>query len=154
MNSREVPVFFYGGLINPRVQDRVGLVPKRSRRAVLRDFAITFEPWVNLRSAIGDRVHGLVMDVTHEVLDRTYSKLAAPYLPWPLACTLADGTLEPALCYIAPSMEPGPIDPAHVEALAEGAEFHGFPSDYVSRIRAFIAVPPINSSNEWRLEES
>lgn len=139
MNGSEVPVFFYGGLINPRVQKRFGLAPGRSRTAVLRNFELTFEPWVNLRSASGDYVYGLVMDVTHDVLEQAYSKLAARYLPWPVACEMADGTMEPALCFIAPSMEPGPLDPPHVEALVEGAEACGFPADYVDRIRAFLA---------------
>ena len=142
MDGPAVPVFFYGGLINPRVQARTGLVPKRPRLAVLCEFALTFEPWVNLRPAKGSMVHGLVMDVTHAMLDQCYAKLAARYFPWPVSCDLGELRLEPALCYMAPSMQPGPIDPGHVEALAEGAEACGFPDDYVRRIRSFLPSRP------------
>lgn len=138
MTAFKVPVFFYGGLINPRVQERVGLTPTGARIARLRDFELTFEPWVNVRAAPGGYVHGLIMDVTHDVLDQAYSKLAASYNPWPVICEMADGAREAALCFIAQSMEAGPIDPPHVEALAEGAEIWGFPAEYVSRIRGFL----------------
>lgn len=134
----EVPVLFYGGLIHPAIQERVGLNPHGTRRAILRDYRIAFEPWVNLHQAPFRRVHGLIMDVSHEQLEKIYSSLAARYFPVPVICDLVDGAQEPALCYIAPRMDPGPIDPPHVHALLDGAKLWQFPADYIEDVRAFL----------------
>ncbi len=129
--------FFYGGLINPEVQQTVGLKVRRQAVATLANYALTFEPWVNLRRSPGDCVYGLLMEVSHEDLATAYAKLKVRYLPWPVVAWADDGGLHPALCYIAPHMAAGPIDAEHVENLAKPAEALGFPPAYVASIRRF-----------------
>lgn len=133
--------FFYGGLINPEVQEKVGLKVRRQMLASLANHALTFEPWVNLRRSSGDCVFGLLMEVSHEDLATAYSRLKVRYLPWPVVACTQDGALHPALCYIAPHMEGGPIDAEHVENLARPAEALGFPPAYVAAIRRFASQP-------------
>lgn len=132
-----VPVFFYGGLINGKVHQQIGLSLTNAERAIVHGYALCFEPWVNLRRDAAHHVYGLVAEVPHTMLEAVYARLAARYYPYPVLCAMLDGDTRPALSYIAPAMEPGLIDATHVENLAEGAEACGFPQDYVAMIRSF-----------------
>ena len=80
MNS-SVWVFFYGGLINPRILDKVGMKPTRQEPATLAVFDIRISPYVNLVRSAGHTVFGVLMEVTHAELQHTYSQLKAQYLP-------------------------------------------------------------------------
>ena len=139
MVGDEVPVFFYGGLINSKMQEKVGLVATDATHMLLHGYALTFEPYVNLRPSPSDHVHGLVMNVSHAMLETVYGHLAVKYYPYPVICTTLDGAMRPALCYLAPHMEFGPLDNVHIENLAEAAELCGFPSDYVAKVRSFLS---------------
>lgn len=137
MNA-SVWVFFYGGLINPRVLDRVGMKPKRQEAATLSGFDLRIAPYVNLVRAAGHTVFGLLMEVTHAELEHTYSQLKARYFPEAVMVSDAAGHLRPALCYIVPEMPPGQAEADHVEALATAAENLAFPPWYVAKIRSFL----------------
>jgi hypothetical protein len=131
-------VFFYGGLINPRIQDKVGMKPKRQELATLSGFDIRISPYVNLVRSAGHTVYGLLMEVTRAELEHTYSQLKARYLPEAVIVSDSTGCLRPALCYIVPDMPPGQAEVDHVEALATAAESLGFPQWYLTKIRSFL----------------
>ena len=137
MNS-SVWVFFYGGLINPEILDKVGMRPTRQEPAMLAGFDIRISPYVNLVRSAGHTVFGVLMEVTHAELQHTYSQLKARYLPEAVMVSDAAGCLRPALCYIVPDMLPGQAEVDHVEALATAAEGLGFPQWYLARIRSFL----------------
>jgi len=136
--SASVWGFFYGGLINPKVLDRVGMKPTRQQSATLAGFDLRISPYVNLVPSPGHVVFGLLMEVTHAELQRTYSQLKAVYLPQAVVAFDIDGRLHPALCYIVPDMPPGQAETDHVEALATAGESLGFPDWYVAKIRSFL----------------
>jgi Gamma-glutamyl cyclotransferase, AIG2-like len=100
--SSSVWVFFYGGLINPRILDKVGMKPTRQEPATLLGFDIRISPYVNLVRSAGHTVFGVLMEVTHAELQHTYSQLKARYLPEAVMVSDAAGCLRPALCYIVP----------------------------------------------------
>jgi Gamma-glutamyl cyclotransferase, AIG2-like len=137
MNS-SVWVFFYGGLINPKMLDKVGMKPKRQEQATLSGFDIRISPYVNLVRSPGHTVFGLLMEVTHAELEHTYSLLKAKYLPEAVIVSDAAGLLRPALCYIVPDMPPGQAEADHVETLATAAESLAFPQWYLAKIRGFL----------------
>jgi cation transport regulator ChaC len=137
MNS-SVWVFFYGGLINPKILDKVGMKPKRQETATLSGFDIRISPYVNLVRSAGDTVFGMLMEVTHAELEHTYSQLKAKYLPQAVIVSDSTGQLRPALCYIVADMPPGQAEVDHVEALATAAESLGFPQWYLTKIRSFL----------------
>lgn len=137
MDDHLVPVYFYGGLINPAVQRTVGLTLAEPVTAILYGYSLAFEPWVNLRRDPRSHVYGLLASVPQPILEQVYERLAARYYPYPVVCAVGDYQLRPALCYIAPAMSPGAIDRAHVENLAIGAEVCGFPDAYLTMIRSF-----------------
>ena len=138
--NSSVWVFFYGGLINPKVLDKVGMKPTRQERATLSGFDIRIAPYVNLVRSPGHTVFGLLMEVTHAELQHTYNQLKAQYLPEAVIVSDTAGCLRPALCYIVPDMPPGQAEVDHVEALATAAESFGFPQWYVAKIRGFLPI--------------
>ncbi|HEY5760170.1 MAG TPA: gamma-glutamylcyclotransferase family protein [Steroidobacter sp.] len=140
--------FFYGGLINPRVLEKVGMRPKRQQLATLGGFDLRISPYVNLVRSPGHMVFGLLMEVTHAELQHTYSQLKAVYLPEAVLVSDVEGRFQAALCYIVPDMSPGQAEVDHVEALATAGETLGFPQWYLTKIRSFL--PSASTSPQGR----
>jgi len=136
--STHVWGFFYGGLINPRVMDRLGMTPRHQELAMLPGFDLRIAPLVNLVRSPRDVVFGMLMRLTHEQLQNVYGQLKAVYLPEAVLAVDAEGRARPALCYIVPDMEPGQADADHVNPLLESAQALGFPEWYVSKIRSYL----------------
>jgi hypothetical protein len=130
--------FFYGGLINPDVMERVGLRAMNQRRAFLPGHAIEIAPLVNLRPSPADTAFGLLMEVRHEDLQHVYGQLKATYLPYPVLAHDFEGALVPALCYIVPEMPAGLAEADHINPLLRTATDLGFPGWYLDRIRSFL----------------
>lgn len=130
--------YFYGGLMNPTVMQRVGMTPRRQEVAILPGFDLTIAPLVNLVRSPSDCVYGVLMELTHAELQHVYGQLKATYLPYPVVACDLDGRMRAALCYIVPEMEAGPAEAAHVEALLEPASKLGFPEWYLEKIRGFL----------------
>ena len=132
--------FFYGGLINPDVMARVGWTPRRGEVASLPGYELRIAPLVNLVPNPFETAYGLLLESTHEDLDRVYGQLKATYLPFPVAAHDAEGRVRPAICYIVPDMAPGQAEADHVLALLQPAEQLGFPKHYLEKILSFL--PP------------
>lgn len=138
--SSEVLVFFYGGLINPRMLARVAMNPAHRENATLAGFELTIRPYVNLRVCETGTTFGQLMRVSHEDLERVYAQLKVKYLPYPVLALSAEGRHVPALCYIAGEMPDAVAERDHVMMLLETAQQLAFPSWYLERIRGFL--PP------------
>lgn len=134
----DIPVFFYGGLINEAMQDRVGVHPTRRIVATLSGYGLDIRPYVNLEPRQGEQAFGLVMWVTHADLERLYGQLKIRYDPVAVLVRTIDDQYLPALCYLAADMPEGQADEAHVRMLLEPAERLGFPAWYLDRIRSFL----------------
>lgn len=139
MNSN-VFVFFYGGLINSKLQERVGVHPSHREVAAVSGFELTIQPYVNLTRSASGIVYGEVMAVSHQDLTKLYGQLKVTYLPEAVLAMDAQGRYIPALCYIAPEMAKGQAEREHVLMLLEPAQAHGFPEWYLARIKSFL--PP------------
>jgi hypothetical protein len=63
--------------------------------------------------------------------------LGQTYLPEAVIVETAVGTLRPALCYIAPSMEPKPPDKDYVDRILKPARDFDFPVWYIERLESF-----------------
>lgn len=136
--------FFYGGLINPAMMARVGLVPSARAVATLQGYDLRIAPWVNLVPSARDLVYGLLLEVSHDQLSAVYAQLKATYLPYPVLAHDDESCPRPALCYMVPDMPEAAAEDAHVRTLLEAAEAIGFPDWYLMRIRSFL--PPASLS--------
>lgn len=138
--QRYVSVFFYGGLINPKMLEKLGVSARTQAVAVLLHYHLTISPWVNVEPSEGGQVYGVVMEMTHAELDKIYSQLKVKYVPVAVAVTQGDKTV-PALSYMADEpMTPAQAEEGHVRMLLEAAQQRAFPAWYLERIRSYL--PP------------
>ncbi len=124
-----------------RVLKEVGLVPDEYEVARLSGFDIQIQPLANLIKSDEHSVYGIVASATHEELGRLYQHaehvLGGVYLPEAVLTETKDGKLRPALCYIAPSIEPKPAANEYIDRIVAPAKEYGFPAWYIERLESF-----------------
>jgi hypothetical protein len=136
-----VSVFFYGSYMNMAVLREVNLVPPHWEVASLSGFDIVIRPRANLIPSDQHRVYGILTAATHAELQRLYAHakdvLGETYLPRAVLTEGRDGRWCPALCYIAPAMEPRPATRDYVDRIVAPAVEFGFPRWYIERLESF-----------------
>ena len=141
IEMRKVWTFFYGSYINFDVLKEVGLSPGEYEVARLSGFDIQIQPLANLIKSDEHSVYGIVASATHEELGRLYQHaehvLGGVYLPEAVLTETKDGKLRPALCYIAPSIEPKPAANEYIDRIVAPAKEYGFPAWYIERLESF-----------------
>jgi hypothetical protein len=141
MTTPDVWTFFYGSYINLDVLKEVRLTPKHWEVARLSGYDIHIQPRANLTRADQHCVYGIVATATHAELDRLYTHardvLGETYVPQAVLVETMEGKWRPALCYLAPAMEPGPAANDYIDRIAGPAKKYGFPDWYVQRIESF-----------------
>ena len=141
MVESRVWTFFYGSYMNPSVLREVDLVPERFEVARLPGFDIRIEPRANLVPSDSATVYGVLAPATHAELERLYAHardvLGETYHPHPVLAERIEGGYRPALCYIAPAMEPRPATSDYVDRILAPARERGFPDWYLARILSF-----------------
>ncbi|HTE53717.1 MAG TPA: gamma-glutamylcyclotransferase family protein [Kofleriaceae bacterium] len=138
-----VAVFFYGSYMSRAVLANIGFTLRECDVASLSGFDIEIRPIANLVRAPGSSVCGILTLATHADLERIYSHardvLGQIYLPHAVLVETSGTGYRPALCYIAPSMEPRPPDGAYLDRVLAAAREVGFPASYLARIESFRA---------------
>ena len=141
MRQSKVWTFFYGSYINLSVLKEVDLIPERYETAKLSGFDIHIRPLANLVRSDRHCVYGILAKATHDELKRLYAHaeqvLGGVYLPEAVLTETRDGDWRPALCYIAPSMNPEPAADEYVDRIVKPAKEHGFPEWYIERLKSF-----------------
>ncbi|MFQ5955722.1 MAG: gamma-glutamylcyclotransferase family protein [Kiloniellales bacterium] len=142
MPKATVWTFFYGSNINLDVLKKVDYIPSRVEVARLHGFDIRIRPLANLVRSDRHCVYGILATGTHAELDRLYGRyvrdeLGAVYLPQAVLCEKLDGTLMPALCYVAPEIEPAQATDDYLDRIIAPAREFGFPDWYIERLEEF-----------------
>jgi hypothetical protein len=136
-------VFFYGTIMNPAVMKDFGVTVGQVAPAKLAGFDITIRPRPNLLRSERASVFGSLVTVTHADLTTIYSSLeknfGLKYLPEAVLASTFDGTLRPALCYMAPTMIDGAPDPLFLKQLAQCIRTMGLPDWYAEHIESLGA---------------
>jgi hypothetical protein len=129
--------------MNPDVLREVNIVPVDWEVARLHGYDISIRPRANLIRSEQHCVYGVVATATHAELVRLYAHardvLGEVYLPYPVCVETRDGKSRPALCYMAPEMEPRPVERGYLERIVAPAREFGLPSWYVERLERFQA---------------
>ncbi len=115
--------FFYGSNINLGILKKVDYIPSQVHVARLHGFDIQIRPLANLVRSNQHCVYGILATGTHDELERLYGRyvhdeLGATYLPEAVLCEKLDGTLVPALCYIAAESEPAPATNEYLDRMS------------------------------------
>ena len=139
MAEPRVWTFFYGSFINLDVlKQQADLVPDQIEVAWLSGFDIRIRPLANLVRSSEHCVYGIVVRATHQQLDRLYSQdWVGTYLPEAVLVETLDGRWRAALCYVAPSPEPGPAANDYIDRIVGPARQYGFPDWYIDRLESF-----------------
>jgi len=83
-------------------------------------------------------VYGILVKVTHEKLDKLYSMDGVGvFLAEAVLVQTLDGKLQPALCYIPPTIDNKPADCEYLDRLIEAGRDYGFPDWYLDRLKGF-----------------
>ena len=141
----KVWVYFYGSNMDLNVLKKVGFEPDEIHVVRLNGYDIQIRPLANLVRSDRHCTYGTLVAGTHEELDRLYGQyvqkeLGATYLPEAVVCEKADGSLVPALCYIAAETPLAPATTKYLERILIPAREFGFPDWYIERLEGF-AVP-------------
>jgi hypothetical protein len=137
--------FFYGSYMNLEVLKEVDLVPEQIEVAKLSGFDIQIRPLANLVASEQHCVYGILGTATHDELRRLYGHaehvLGGVYLPEAVLTETPDGKWRPALCYIAPALEPKPAANDYIDHIVAAAREYSFPDWYVERLESFRPMP-------------
>jgi hypothetical protein len=135
-SSRRVDVFFYGLFMGAELLRAMGIMPVNIRIASAPGFALRIGQRATLTPNLNSRVYGVLMELTHDEIDRLYSqKSVSFYRPEAIIAELADGSYVPALCFnlpVAPNAKEA--NPDYARQLRDLGHRLGLPSDYVDGI--------------------
>lgn len=141
MGESAIWTFFYGSYINFGVLAEVGLRPEYWQVARLWGYELVIRPRANLIVSERGVAYGIVARSTHGELRLLYAHardvLGETYLPEAVLVQTRGGAWMPALCYIAPAMEPRAAEAEYVERIAGPARSYGFPEWYIAHIESF-----------------
>jgi len=141
-NHNRVSTFFYGGYMNFDVLANFGIRQREYHIAQLPAYMLTIGSAANVEKNGLETSYGIVTGLTHDELDRLYSreaqaKLGAQYLPEPVLAITTTGSLIPSLCYI--SYEPIGGTPAegYIDNILNAAKHYNFPQSYIQHIESY-----------------
>ena len=137
MPSRNCDVFFYGLFMDEELLRGKGLNPRRAELAWVDGFSLRIGQRAAIVPAPGNVVHGVVVSLTLEELNRLYSEPSVQaYEPQAVLARLVSGGVIDALCYNLPqapsSTERNPEYASRLRAVAKKV---GLPPEYVAAIQ-------------------
>ena len=137
MAARRVDVFFYGLFMDEQLLAGKGVRPTDVRPATVPGFALRIGASATLVPTPASQVHGLLMKLTHEEIERLYAEPSVQaYQPEAVLAVARDGDPVAALCYnLAEAPTLTERNPEYVAKLRSLAQRVGLPSDYIASIQ-------------------
>ena len=137
MAVRSTAVFFYGLFMNADLLRAKGAQPSAVRPASVRGFSLRIGRRASLVQDPAGRVHGMLMELSHDDIDRLYAEPGVQmYRPEAMLCEAANSAKVPAICFVLPEPpEPAEHNETYAEELRELCRRLGLPEAYVDSIR-------------------
>jgi len=134
--ERQIEIFFYGLFMDEDALREQGLRPAGARQALVDGFVLRLGARATLVPDAGQSVHGMLMRLTHDELDRLYAEPSvSAYRPEPVIAKLANGESVAALCFNLPRAPDGASsNPDYAEKLKAVARKLGLPESYIRSI--------------------
>ena len=130
-------VFFYGLFMDADLLRSKGLNPEGIERAIVGGYSLRIGKRAALAEDTAGQVHGLVMSLTDDELERLYSEPSVQaYRPQDVVAQLASGHTVGAVCYNLP--EPPSLsesNPDYAAKLRQVAHRVGLPNDYIATLQ-------------------
>ncbi|HJU72586.1 MAG TPA: gamma-glutamylcyclotransferase family protein [Gemmatimonadaceae bacterium] len=132
-STDRVSVFFYGLFMDADLLRAKGLRPEEVQRAHVSGYSLRIGERATLVNDETGQVHGIVMSLTQDELDRLYAEPSVQaYRPQHVVAHLAGGDTIAALCYnLAQPPSPGERNPDYAAKLRKVAEKVGLPNEYI-----------------------
>ena len=135
-DARRIEVFFYGLFMDVDLLRAKGTNPVSVRPASVSGFSLRIGQRATLVPAPEGRSYGMVMQLTHDEVDRLYSDPSVKaYRPEPVEVELRDGSRVPALCFNLPAPGLNEANPDYSAKLRDLARRLGLPPHYTESIR-------------------
>jgi len=135
MAPRHVRVFFYGLFMDEDALRAKGTHPMNPRRARVGGFALRLGQRATLVPDPGAWVHGVVMELSHEEIERLYAEPGVrEYRPEAVIADVAGESPLPALCFNLPAPGSEPANQEYARQLREAARRAGLPESYIKSI--------------------
>jgi hypothetical protein len=136
MPQRRADVFFYGLFMDEDLLRSKGLRPENVELASVAGMSLRIGERAALVPDAAGRVHGVVMSLTPDELERLYSDPGVQsYRPQAVLVQPQSGGLLAALCYNLPAPPaPGARNPEYAEKLRLVGKKVGLPGEYVASI--------------------
>ena len=137
MSERRADVFFYGLFMDQDLLRSKGLQPDNVELASLLGMTLRLGERAALVPDPASRVHGVVMTLTLDELERLYSDPGVQsYRPQAVLVRPQSGGFLAALCYNLPDPPaPGARNPEYAEKLRVVGKKVGLPREYVASIK-------------------
>ena len=134
--ERQIEVFFYGLFMDEAALREQGFRPSVARQARVDGFGLRLGARATLAPDPGQSVHGMLMRLTHDEIDRLYADPSvAAYRAEPVMAKLANGESVAALCFNLPQAPDGASsNPEYAAKLTAVARKLGLPEDYIRTI--------------------
>jgi hypothetical protein len=143
--EKQVSVFFYGSFVRMEVLARADFKPEKFEVAMLSGFRIHISPHAALSRSDQHSVYGILVKATHKTLNKLYRMDGVGvFLPEAVLVQTLDGKLEPALCYIPPTIDNKPADHQYLDRLVDAGRSYGFPNWYLEHLlslRSSSSIP-------------
>ena len=136
MTARRINVFFYGLFMDADALRAKGAHPINPRRGCLSGFTLRIRERATLMPDPEARVYGLLMELTHDEIERVYAEPSVrEYRPEAVLVELDDAVQVPALCFNLP-VPPrlAEVNEGYAQKLRDLALRVGLPASYVKRI--------------------
>ena len=128
-------VFFYGLFMDEALLKQKGISVTGQQKGYLEDHTIHISERATLVRSYGNRVYGIVMEISNNDVQRLYSETGvSDYQPEELCIVNEKGDTVHAVCYILPKPEGRSLNVRYAKDLLELAKSKGFPDDYLAVI--------------------
>ena len=134
--------FFYGAWINLKILKEKDLSPSQYEVGRLHGYDIRIQHSAKLIPSERHLVYGVLIKTSKEKHQRIVSSLIQGaigniYLPEAVLVETLEGHWRPAICYIAASWEPSPLNLEYYAPFLKSAREWGFPEWYIKHLESF-----------------
>lgn len=140
MKAKNIAVFFYGLFMDKSLLAARGIIPSRARVGYVDGYSLRIGRRATLVPDETSRAYGVLMTIRARDVTALYSEESvADYVSESVTVMLADGTLEPAVCYNLPASKLEGTNSQYANSLLVLAGKLGLPGAYLEQIRRQVA---------------
>jgi hypothetical protein len=140
MDERRVWIFFYGAFMDPAVLQANDINVTVVVAALVRGRRLELRPRANLLADDQAVSFGSLAQLTHREIDSLYrmldEKFGLRYLPEAVMAETLEGTLRPALCFVASELDGSMPTHEYIQQMLAAIKAVGLPEWYASYVQS------------------